>query len=87
MLREGIDALDEEEQEARHSCSGPWPNLKVDPGRFAEAREIIEELRETVCRPGCLEYLEGRLRLAEGRWREAIATLENARTAGQSSRS
>jgi len=54
-------------------------NLQIDGSNTAEAAKVIDRVREAQPTPGAVDYLRGRLRMAELRWSEAARILEQVR--------
>src|SRR5690606_37614950 len=79
-LRRGLEAIAEGDAEGRIQLLWSLAETKIDAGDHDEAGKVIAELREADVRPGLLDYLEGKVRIGEGRWREAIDALRDART-------
>lgn len=55
-------------------------NLTIDAGLYDEARALIDaNFRKSMLLPGFVDVLDGRVLFGEGKWREAIEVLEDAR--------
>jgi tetratricopeptide (TPR) repeat protein len=80
VLRSGLGAIGDDDAEGRLQLLWSLADAEIDAGRFDEARQIIAELKEINLRPGLQDFLEGKVRAGEGRWRDAVAALRNART-------
>jgi tetratricopeptide (TPR) repeat protein len=52
---------------------------KFDEADRPEVERLIDQVRRTNASPASADYLEGRLRMAQGNWREAVVCLERAR--------
>jgi predicted Zn-dependent protease len=80
IYRAGLDALPEDDAEGRAQLLWNMADAQIDAGRFDEARDLFADLRKASIRPGLVEFLEGKTRVAEGNWRDAVAALTGART-------
>ena len=63
----------------RFSLLWDLAHVRIDAGNTAEAATIIEQVRDAQPTPGAVDYLRGRLKMAESRWSEAARIFEQVR--------
>jgi tetratricopeptide (TPR) repeat protein len=63
----------------RFSLLWDLANIHIDGGNREEAAKVIDQVQGAQPTPGAVDYLRGRLKMAEGRWSAAARILEQVR--------
>src|SRR5207249_1180021 len=63
----------------RFSLLWDLANIQIDGNNRAEAGKVIDQIEGAQPTPGAVDYLRGRLKMAEGRWSEGARILEQVR--------
>ena len=74
-LRSAIDATND--PHGKNELLWNLADLLIDRGRWQDAPQLIDQVREQQVLPEAIQYLQARIEASKGRWIEAATELES----------